>query len=682
MTEQKKQEKTAAVIASFDEHNHIISDVMWRRMEAEIRQLKNRVGRLESLRTTSDCCKQFPDATTAAPGLERQLNSKYKNGLNYLYYLNFDLILFIYNWYINVNITKGDHEAIFQQLNETINNKEDDYHQGGGEMMTMEMASDDPREIASSSVSGGGGSGDSWAKLQISPDNIGSMQYGNMVLKIYQHASNQQKNADASLPSTSPLSGAMKKSSLSKYYYAPITLMDHRSARSSYNNVTKQAEMEFRVEMWNDDVKTKVAEWIKANHDTEVNENFVQVIPFEKMVLATTSNSFQQRYTLSKDWKNYQSQKDVRFKLSCATKKDCDHLANEMRQSASQFSDFQILFSLASQSSQTKQTVILVESILEGGMGSKLNQKMPPGTEFALVTAEDEQQLLQESATNILIDTFDDSTDVVSSNSEAQIYKFLKNLLTSSRTTIDKQSDSRIWNSVFWNDDNYRPDRTSKTLNDLYNKQDKETQKKMVVALEQAQKESFNQEREKGPDSSTHSNSKDEQNRDATTYDNSTSIGGSVGGGFGGFSVNAGFNKDQKNSGNNEKDIKKGISGSNSTTSGGQRNTQAGNKELSIATSLTQEQLDKLFEESKKNVEWDGEKFTPKQLSLTKINLAKLRDAQTFRDRSVRVRYSTAVLSVAINIPDDSDITSTNKFIEIQDQLQGISIMHLKHLLF
>ena len=97
MTEQQKQEKTAAVIASFDEHNHIISDVMWRRMEAEIRQLKNRVRRLESLRTTSDCCKQFPDATTAAPDFERQLNSKYKNGLNYLYYLNFDLILFIYN---------------------------------------------------------------------------------------------------------------------------------------------------------------------------------------------------------------------------------------------------------------------------------------------------------------------------------------------------------------------------------------------------------------------------------------------------------------------------------------------------------------------------------------------------------------------------------------------------------
>jgi hypothetical protein len=59
---------------------------------------------------------------------------------------------------------------------------------------------------------------------------------------------------------------------------------------------------------------------------------------------------------------------------------------------------------------------------------------------------------------------------------------------------------------VFWNDDNYRLDKTiTRTLNDLstlYSKQDKETQKKMISALEKARKDSSSQEREKGPDSS------------------------------------------------------------------------------------------------------------------------------------------------------------------------------------
>ena len=94
------------------------------------------------------------------------------------------------------------------------------------------------------------------------------------------------------------------------------------------------------------------------------------MIPFEKMVLATTSHSIQQRFTLPKNWKDYQSEQVVWFKLICINIQKCEHLANEMRQSANQFSDFQIVFSVASQSSQTKQTVIRVEN-MQGRMTSK-----------------------------------------------------------------------------------------------------------------------------------------------------------------------------------------------------------------------------------------------------------------------------------------------------------------------
>ena len=96
------------------------------------------------------------------------------------------------------------------------------------------------------------------------------------MLKIYEHAANQHNKA-AELNKTTRSSG--------KYFYTPISLLDTESARSSYNNVTNRTELEFRVEMWNDDVEAKVSDWIKENHDPQVNTNFVQVIPFEKMVL-------------------------------------------------------------------------------------------------------------------------------------------------------------------------------------------------------------------------------------------------------------------------------------------------------------------------------------------------------------------------------------------------------------
>jgi hypothetical protein len=70
---------------------------------------------------------------------------------------------------------------------------------------------------------------------------------------------------------------------------------------------------------------------------------------------------------------------------------------------------------------------------------------------------------------------------------------------------------------------------------------------------------------------------------------------------------------------------------------------------------MSSESIEKLIEESRETVEWNGVKFEPKPLSLSRLNLAKLRDTQTFRDCSTRVTYSKAVLSVAVNIRRQRD---------------------------
>jgi hypothetical protein len=94
--------------------------------------------------------------------------------------------------------------------------------------------------------------------------------------------------------------------------------------------------------------------------------------------------------------------------------------------------------------------------------------------------------MLTETATNIRMDTFDDS-EVGSPDTEFQISNILKDLLVTSRTTIKEQSD-KIWDSVFWNEDNYRPDKTTKTLNEILNKLDTETQKKLADMFQKAER--------------------------------------------------------------------------------------------------------------------------------------------------------------------------------------------------
>jgi hypothetical protein len=47
-----------------------------------------------------------------------------------------------------------------------------------------------------------------------------------------------------------------------------------------------------------------------------------------------------------------------------------------------------------------------------------------------------------------------------------------------------------MWDSVFWNEDNYRPDKTTKTLNEIVNKLDRETQKIMADMFQKVEKQS------------------------------------------------------------------------------------------------------------------------------------------------------------------------------------------------
>jgi hypothetical protein len=86
---------------------------------------------------------------------------------------------------------------------------------------------------------------------------------------------------------------------------------------------------------------------------------------------------------------------------------------------------------------------------------------------------------------------------------------------------------------------------------------------------------------------------------------------------------------------------------------------------------ILKEEVEKLLQESKDNVQWDGEKFVPKPMQLSRINLAKFRDSQSFQDRNVRVRYTTAELSAPIKIMEHAELTVVNEWNNLKDQLKG-----------
>ena len=111
-----------------------------------------------------------------------------------------------------------------------------------------------------------------WEKLQISPDPFSSMKYANFRIKIYEHANNKVATTI----------------SQKKYFYSTLAILDHKSAVSAYNRFTKQPEMRFRIEMWNDIVESEVIKHLKKIVGQEIQSDNVTVFPMKKIIL--TSN--------------------------------------------------------------------------------------------------------------------------------------------------------------------------------------------------------------------------------------------------------------------------------------------------------------------------------------------------------------------------------------------------------
>lgn len=421
----------------------------------------------------------------------------------------------------------------------------------------------------------------SWSKLQISPEELGSMPYGDYGINIYGHSANNLQ-----------LDNAKKR-----FYYSPISLLNHESVTSSFHNITKQPEVRFRVEMWNENIEKEIRKYTSELVHHPLSPGQIRVLPLEKVMLSPVSH-LQARlpYQIAKAWFDYQRHKSVTFTLTCPTIEDCNELASQMRSHPQQFDHFKLLCSLSSQTSERREVTIRLENIITGDMMSKLNQRYP-NADTVILTAEDEKHLFSEMVSNIMIETFDDFS-VVSPYSEQNVYNILKNLLESSSVAIQEQKEE-MWNSVFWEEDNYRPDRVAKTLNEMYNKLDSEQQQHLSESLS------------------------DRKNAEASLN-------------LGLFGINANAKIDFENS-----------------------------------TKFSKDELNRLLDESKKTVVWEGEKFVPKQMQLSRINVASLKDFRGFQERNVKVAYTTAILSVAVNVKENIGSEFVDEIFDVKTKLKG-----------
>jgi len=73
------------------------------------------------------------------------------------------------------------------------------------------------------------------------------------------------------------------------------------------------------------------------------------------------------------------------------------------------------------------------------------------------------------------------------------------------------------------------------------------------------------------------------------------------------------------------------------------------------------QELIKDYFENRNKVEWNGNKFIPKSMSLSKINLSKIRSSDGYNELKTKVTYSMAILTMTINVIEEVDETMKTK---------------------
>lgn len=418
-----------------------------------------------------------------------------------------------------------------------------------------------------------------WVKLGISSRPLGSISYRDFRVNVYQQLDKRMVNRISQMNSYQ-----------TRYFYAPIALLDQSSATSEHNQVTKQFEMNFNIEMWNDELSDKIIDYLIETVNEDIKPHQVQVIPFDKVILGSSISSTV--YSLPSKWLSYRQEKSLSFSLSCFEQKECLQLVRTMRNSPKQFNHLKLLFSVSSQRWQSTIAVIRLEDIVSSQMAHKLQQRNN-GYKKTLLTKVDESRLLLETTNNIILKSLNE-LDVVSDLQSTLIYSTLKNLTVSSTIKVTKRTRG-LWRFTYWDDETYRPDESAQKLNHIYSKLDMENQRKMSNAY---------QPRDVGED---------------FLID---------------FRLSERVNLESTNS------------------------------------SYSKEYLDKLYQESKDYVEWDGQEFTPKSTQLVRTTLGKLFLKQSFQDRAVSVRFTAAALSSPVKIADKPEHMDTT-INELKKEITG-----------
>ncbi len=345
------------------------------------------------------------------------------------------------------------------------------------------------------------------SQLQVVTSVISSIPYGNFHVHIFDKA-NQCSTSNGNSQPIHKL-----------YYYSPLSILDVKSIKAYINpfktqqqheekfksneahinllETQQQAEVKFNIEMWNEEIKMKVLEHLtKLNMASSVNELVnVLVVPYERAFLTSSALNIDGCRLNSERVLCGQQPKSITFSLSCPSIIKAEEVAKSMRENPDEFAsviDLHLHFS--SIAVKKRQTRITVDLESNAGIASKLLQKHKASLEAnkapVVLMSEDATKRLLEELTSISVQTYDEigeaarKKDIVFNPNE-----MLREMLITCRERIRRGDVA--WESVFWEDENSRPDFVCRQVNDMEEKFSSEDWNKIASSFQSGKESDY-----------------------------------------------------------------------------------------------------------------------------------------------------------------------------------------------
>ncbi|XP_055357146.1 uncharacterized protein LOC129602195 isoform X2 [Paramacrobiotus metropolitanus] len=261
------------------------------------------------------------------------------------------------------------------------------------------------------------------------------------------------------------------------YYFAPAMIFLPGSAKSVRNNVAGKFQLEFTLLLYDDSyiayLRTAVFKQVKVRAE-------LRVIPIEEIRIDSVG-TLSTEYEVDNNWKPYtRHPSQMTFRIFCINEDACVSAEDYATSFPRDFvSNLVVFMSLQSQVSNSRRVTVSAEHIANSKLFTELNQRLKGKTEVYL-SDDDAKQMTQEVSQNIMASEVSDAEFVSQESSPTLIGLIEAALQMSSASSAG--FDERKWGSVFWQDDNARPDKVTSLVNEVYEKLDQETRNLIKTA--------------------------------------------------------------------------------------------------------------------------------------------------------------------------------------------------------